>query len=262
MNIAISNIAWLAEHDNQMYSYLQNAGFIGLEIAPTRIFPQLPYEKIIYAKKFANQLKADYGLSIPSMQSIWFGKSERIFGSTEERNILIDYTKKAIDFAEEIGCNNLVFGCPKNRIYETDNDINIATSFFRELGEYAKTHHTIFSMEPNPVLYGTNFINSTQEAFDFVKVVKCDGFKVNVDSGTILYNEESLHSVEDNIQLVNHIHISEPNLEVIKKRELHTQLAEILRKKDYQGFVSIEMRTQNNLDTILNVMQYIKEVFV
>ena len=38
------------------------------------------------------------------MQSIWFGRQERLFGSEEEREILIDYTKKAVDFAVAIQC--------------------------------------------------------------------------------------------------------------------------------------------------------------
>lgn len=50
-----------------------------------------------------------------SMQSIWYGRTEKLFGTEEERNLLLDYTKSAVDFAAAIGCKNLVFGCPKNR---------------------------------------------------------------------------------------------------------------------------------------------------
>lgn len=39
MKLSISNIAWSAEHDAAMYKFLQQEGFSGLEIAPTRIFP-------------------------------------------------------------------------------------------------------------------------------------------------------------------------------------------------------------------------------
>ncbi|TWH59732.1 sugar phosphate isomerase/epimerase [Desulfitobacterium sp. LBE] len=261
MNISISNIAWSNAQDSDMYSYLKVEELTGLEIAPTRIFPQGPYENIASARKFADELFKVFGLIIPSMQSIWYGRNENIFGSNEERRILIDYTKKAIDFAEAIECSNLVFGCPRNRSYTMEKDIDMAGSFFLELGEYAKNHHTVLSIEANPVIYGTNFINTTQEAFSFTRDVNSEGFKVNIDFGTILHNQESLEPIEENIHLVNHIHISEPNLVVIEKRKLHNQLAEILKKKNYQGFVSIEMGKQDNLVLLKDVINYVKEVF-
>ena len=68
---------------------------------------------------------------------------KRFLVSEEERKILVDYTKKAIDFANRISCKNLVFGCPKNRVSKNENNNDIAISFFRELGEYAKLKNTV-----------------------------------------------------------------------------------------------------------------------
>ena len=39
--LAISNIAWHKEDDEAVYTAMQQAGFTGLEIAPTRIFTDL-----------------------------------------------------------------------------------------------------------------------------------------------------------------------------------------------------------------------------
>ncbi len=165
MKFSISNIAWSADHDAEMYQYLKDVGFQGLEIAPTRIFPEKPYEHISEAKDWAVALKSNYGLEIPSMQSIWYGHQEKIFGSKEERNILIDYTKKAIDFAEAIECHNLVFGNPRNRDTEdVDGNYPAAIEFFREIGDYALEHNTIIAIEANPVIYNTHFLNTTEQA--------------------------------------------------------------------------------------------------
>ena len=261
MNLSISNIAWSNEDDEQMYAFLKEQEFLGVEIAPTRIFPQNPYDNLKEAQDFAINLKQNYGLNVSSMQSIWYGINEKIFGSEEERKILEYYTKKAINFANSIGCKNLVFGCPKNRVSQNENDIDISISFFRELGEYAKLNNTVLSIEPNPVIYNTNFINYTSQAFEIVKAVKSDGFKVNIDLGTIIYNKEDLQIIADNIGLVNHIHISEPNLVLIEKRELHNRLFEILNQVNYQGFVSIEMGKRDNLDEVKETIKYVKEVF-
>jgi len=259
MKLSISNIAWSAQDDQEMYGYLSQEGF-GLEIAPTRIFENDPYGDLKKAIQFKKELEAEYGFSISSMQSICFGRHEAIFGSEEERKAIFDYTKKAIDFASAINCNNLVFGSPKNRIIG-ENQMEIAHDFFKGLGEYAQSKNTIMAIEANPEIYGTNFINTTQEAFDFVKEIKCSGLLVNVDLGTILNNNESLDIVEKNLNLVNHIHISEPYLERIVPRKMHEDLSEMLVQNKYDKYVSIEMKNQNSIELVRETANYVKSIF-
>ena len=155
MKLSISNIAWSAEQDVQVYELLQKYGYSGLEIAPTRIFPKTPYNKKTVAKAWSRRLKRDYGLSVSSMQSIWYGRQEKIFGTERERQNLVDYTKQAIDFAAAIDCKNLVFGCPKNRNLADSVDEQIALLFFKELGEYAANKDIAIGMEANPPIYNT-----------------------------------------------------------------------------------------------------------
>ena len=109
MKLAISNIGWAKENDASVYNMMTNNGFTGLEIAPTRIFSEQPYDHLDDARAWSDQLKSQNGFIIPSMQSIWYGRTEKLFGTDEERATLVDYTKKAIDFAEAVGCKNLVF---------------------------------------------------------------------------------------------------------------------------------------------------------
>ena len=261
MKLSISNIAWISDYDDQMYKYLCEMNFTGLEIAPTRIFSENPYDKLEEAKTFSKDLKQKYNLEISSMQSIWYGKSERIFGTVEERDKLVSYTKKAIDFASTMGCRNMVLGSPKNRIIDDNRKYHIAVDFFRELGQYAAQKSTVLSIEPNPTLYGTNFINFTQQAFEIVNEVNSSGFKVNVDFGTIIQNDEGISMLEDNFEKINHIHISEPNLMPIIKREGHKKLANMLKENGYNKFLSIEMKKLNNIEEVKKIIQYVKEVF-
>jgi len=261
MRLSISNIGWSPDLDNAMYDYLNKQNFTGIEIAPTRIFPEHPYDNKIAAKRFATNLKDKYGLTISSMQSIWYGKTENMFGTEAERSELLRYTKKAIDFACLIGCRNVVFGCPQNRNRKETLNYTLAIKFFQELAAYAKEKETVIAMEPNPTIYHTNFINETAQAFELVKEVSSDGFKVNVDVGTIIQNQESLKVIEENISLVNHVHISEPFLEKIEKRDLHRSISTILHEKKYGGYVSIEMKNLNDLCIVKATMDYVKEVF-
>ncbi len=261
MKLSISNIAWDKENDENMYEYLTQNGFEAIEIAPTRIFSEAPYEKISEAQEFAKQLKQNYHIAISSIPSIWYGKKERLFENKEERENLIQYTRKAIDFAKAIECHNLVFGCPKNRNINTKEDIKIAIQIFKEIGEYAKAKDTIFSIEPNPTIYNTNFINTTKEAFDLVKEINCEAIKVNVDIGTMIENNENIDVLEGHYHEINHIHISEPNLEKIQKRLIHKELGRKLKQNDYQNYVSIEMKRQNSIEEVKTVMEYVKNIF-
>lgn len=256
MKLSISNIAWSAEYDAQMYSFLQREGFTGLEIAPTRLFPEAPYDKIKEIGEFSKRLYESCGLKISSMQSIWYGKTQNIFDGAQQRRELSDYTKKAVDFACAAGCKNLVFGCPKNRVIPDDSFIPTALEFFFELGEYAASAGTVIALEANPKIYSTNFMNTTPEAFDICKKTGSKGVMVNVDLGTVIYNKETLGPVRENISLVNHIHISEPHLAPIEKRELHSQLKDL----SYDKFVSVETGNKNDINLVKNTVKYIREV--
>ena len=259
--LSISNIAWTSENDETVYSFMKELGFTGLEIAPTRIFPEAPYDKCSRAHDFKLDLNKRYGFDIPSMQSIWYGKSEKIFGCEQERLELTSYTEKAILFAKSIGCGNLVFGCPKNRIMPEGADRSVAVEFFRHLGEFAKENGTVIGMEPNPAIYGTNFINTTKSAIELIFEVDSEGFKLNLDMGTVIENGEDLSILYDKPEIINHVHISEPYLEPVTKRKIHEDLRDLLLKVNYGGFVSIEMKKQDDLSKVKQVMEYVSDLF-
>lgn len=260
MKVTVSNIAWQKEQDEEMYAFLEKAAMSGIEIAPTRIFPDNPYVDLALAKAFRETLSEKHKLTVVSLQSICFGRNEAIFSSETERAVLKKYIEKAIDFASVLGCENLVFGSPKNRVIGEGQE-QIAIDYFSDIGEYAAQNNTVFALEPNPVIYGTNFINTTLEALDFVKKCDVNGLKVNFDLGTIIYNNEDISILESNLSWINHVHISEPYLEEIQLRSLHSELADILRKNNYSKYISIEMRSGTELSKIKDIIHYTQDVF-
>ena len=261
MKLAVSNIGWQAEADVDVYNLMKKYGYTGLEIAPTRIFPDLPYNRLAEAQNWFSILKSEYGFVVPSMQSIWFGRQERLFANSQDRKILSDYTKQAIDFAQVIGCRNLVFGCPRNRNILEGEDEKAAVDFFKELGDYAVEHNTVIGMEANPPIYNTNYINNTVSALKLIHLVDSDGFLLNLDMGTIIENRELPEELIGKVHLINHVHISEPGLKTIERRELHVRLRDILKNEGYDGFISIEMGKTDNLSQIEQSMVYVKEIF-
>jgi sugar phosphate isomerase/epimerase len=189
------------------------------------------------------------------MQSIWYGRRENIFSSDKDRAVLIEYTKKAVLFAEALHCPNLVFGCPRNRNMPAPDMLPAAIAFFTEIGQYALEHHTVIALEPNPPYYQTNFINTTAEAFALCTAVHNPGLKVNVDLGTAIHYNESLDFINAHSALIQHIHISEPLLAPIERRDIHRELKSL----NYNRYFSIEMKNTDNVEQVKNTIRYIKE---
>ena len=268
MKRSISNIGWAPEYNETVYKMMQTFGFKGLEIAPTIWITEQPYEteNREKAKQIATDIEKTYGFTVSSMQSIWFGRQELLFGTEEERESLLQYTKQAIDFASAIGCRNLVFGCPRNRNIMAEWNLseqqinNIATRFFRELGEYALQRNTVLAMEANPPIYNTNYMNTTEQALELVHHVDSKGFLLNLDLGTMICNEESVTLLEGEIPYINHVHISEPGLKPVEKRAIHQELTDLLRRENYEKFISIEVG-KSQPEELEQMMQYVTEVF-
>ena len=258
LHLAASNIGWAASDDPYILALMQQLGYTGLEVAPTRLVGESPYTKLEQAAAAAGALQSQYGLCIPSLQSIWYGQQGSLFDPTDAPR-LADYTCRAVDFASAVGCPSLVFGNPRQRFVPAGVDPDSAIPFFGKIADYAKAHGAVIALEANPPVYGTNFCNTSAEAFAFARRVS--GLAVNYDLGTLLTNGESIDLLFENLDLVSHIHLSEPGLAPLSPRPLHRELAQQLRQAGYQGFVSIEMKTQPRGDAA-RVLQYAAEVFL
>lgn len=260
MKLAVSNIGWNEENNIKVLSYLKEKKYSAIEIAPTKIIPENPYDNSEIAKNFKKEIEEKYNLSVCSMQSIWYGQSGNIFNLHEQRK-LKEYTYKAIDFASEIECPNLVFGNPKARNKDNPNlsDI-IALDFFRDICNYALKKNVTIAVEPNPTIYGTNFLNTTLEAIEFVKKVNLPSCKVNIDFGTIVENNDNLKDIYDNYNLIGHIHISEPNLIKVENRNIHTEFLKEIKKLGYDKYISIEMKATDNIEDLFDVIDYLRGI--
>lgn len=270
MKLAISNIAWTAAEDEKVYALMRKYGYTGLEIAPTRFFETNPYEDLDAVRTWRHAFAEKEGFEIPSMQSIWFGRTEKLFGDEGQRQTLLDYTKKAVDFAEAAQCASLVFGSPKNRIIPDITNRALrqrGVEFFRTIGDYALSKNTVFSIEANPLSYHTNYINTTRTALSIAEEAGSDGLRINLDTGTMLENRECIEYLEGKVGMIQHVHISEPFLKPIvisrDRRIFHGALAAFLRERGYQGYVSLEMgRLEDGMEERMDeILAYGKEMF-
>ena len=261
MRLAASNIGWRAEADGAVYARMQSLGFTGLEIAPTRLFPEAPYDRAHEAAAYFADLYERYGLRPCSMQSIWYGRVERVFGTPDERRTLLEYTRRAIDWAAAIGCPSLVFGCPRNRALPGGADPELGVAFFRELGEHAAARGTALAMEANPPVYHTNYVNTTAQAIDLVRAVDSVGFRLNLDLGACVGEDTPLALLREHASLIRHVHLSELGLPPVPERPYHRQVADLLTESGYTGYVSLEIGARESRVALLEGLDYLRRVF-
>ena len=98
-------------------------------------------------------------------------------------------------------------------------------------------------------------------SLELIEQVDSEGFQLNLDVGTMIYNSEKVSILAGKGHLISHVHISEPGLKPIEERELHNELAGILESEKYRGFVSIEMGKTEDKSLLEEKMGYVRRIF-
>lgn len=262
MRISISNIAWDKKDDEQIYRILQEQGIHELDVAPARVFDNPMEVSKEQGQEFIKSLEK-YGLKTIGMQSLLFGTNGLVlFEDESTRNVTIQHLKKMMDYATKIGVTRLVFGSPKNRLVKglsKEKVDKLCYEVFNELGNYAFKRNIYFCIEPNPVAYGADFITNTMEGIELVKRINNPGFRLHMDLGTMIMNNEDIEEVvKEGIDVTEHVHLSHPNLEqVVGYTDQHERLYRALITNGYNKTVSIEMKNSGEADNIKKVEETI-----
>jgi sugar phosphate isomerase/epimerase len=148
-----------------------------------------------------------------------------------------------------------VFGAPRQRDKGALSDkqaSEIAVDFFRSVAPVFEQEGTALAFEANAKHYGCNFVTTTREAIALVRAIDREGVRLQIDTGTILLEEEDFDVLLDAAEYAVHAHASEPDLQVIKMGGAdHQGLAASLSRSAYHGFLSIEMRCSEDWEASL-----------
>lgn len=213
--LSISNIAWDVSLDEEVAALLADLGVDCVDVAPGKYFPD-----------FASASDRDVatvrrtwerrGLCLLGMQSLLYGTAGlNVFGSEDTKTALLEHLFHVCRIGAGLGAGKLVFGSPKNRDRTGLDDgeaEETALAFFSRLGDVAAQWGVVVCLEPNPPLYGCNFLTSTRAAFEFVMKLGHPAIRLQLDTGTMFVNEEPPSLVAEVAAAVGHIHLSAPNL--------------------------------------------------
>lgn len=262
MIFAMSNIAWPAERSLAAYAAMNRHGVNGLEIAPGILFSESddPFrpKRTEIGRAMADITSA--GLRLVSMQSLLYGvEGAELFGEADARALFLQGMNRAVDLAGELEIPNLVFGSPKQRVVPAGMTGSVAeleaAELFFKLGDRAAAAGTVISVEANPSAYGTNFLNTHEQASTFVARVSHPAIRLVLDLGAVALNGESVRELAvrpEVMRMVNHVHVSEPNLlPAPTSPELLVETLRVLKMVGYTGAVSIEMKQQDGGLTVI-----------
>lgn len=246
MRLAISNIAWDVAEDEALAALLQRFEVDAIDIAPGKYFPK-PVDATEADILKVSQWWADRGIEITGMQALLFGTTGlNVFGPPESRAALLQHLDAICRIGAALGAIRIVFGSPKNRDRSGLSDaqtLDIATSFFRRLGDLAAAQGVMICLEPNPTCYGANFMTTSPETAQVVSHIAHPAIRMQFDTGALTINGEHPAAVlEMSASLIGHVHASEPNLLPLGDGNTnHAAMCRALLQHLPQNLVTIEM---------------------
>ena len=256
MRLAISNIAWDIDEDEAIVALLQRFAINAIDIAPGKYFPEpakATDEDIARIKDWW----AGHGIEITGMQALLFGTTGlNVFGPAESQAALLTHLAAVCRIGAGLGATRVVFGSPKNRDRSGLNDqetLAVAIPFFRQLGDVAQAFGVTICLEPNPTCYGANFMTTSAETAQVVRLISHPAIRMQLDTGALTINGENpLQVLHECADVIGHVHASDPDLLPLGDGgTAHEQMATALAQYLPDHVVTIEMvATKNEAHTM------------
>lgn len=234
--LLVSELGWKLEDDRLMLPWLKSRG-LSTEAVPSK-----------------DNWNMDKYTTIYSAQSILYGEQIQIF---KEKERFMSILENKLQLLESKATHLIVFGSPVQRQYDGEETI----AYFREVGDLCKKYNIIFCLENNSSKYGCNWMTTAKDTIDFVKEVNHTHIKVNLDTGSMIMENEVYDISNNNIDYIGHVQISFPNLSTWDNNYINIirTVVDQLHLENYSGKISLEMKACNTLpfnsiDSFLNLI--------
>ena len=258
MKLAISNIAWEQHDDMTVLGALRANGVTGIEVAPTKVWPDWAGAKRQSAEQYRTRL-ANQGFEIPAMQAILFGKPGIQLLDIRCEKQFLDHMERVADIAAGFDAKVLVLGAPKNRRrgqMSMTESRGIAVEILRKAGKICVDRGCCIGLEHNPIEYGCDFVTNVADAREIVDNVGHPGVQLHLDSAGIHMCGGDINEIITGAGAFSHFHISEPMLEPVANGVVdHKSAIATLKALNYSGWVSIEMKQTKTFQLVIDSLK-------
>lgn len=246
--LAVSNIAWTPELDEDAFARLVALGVAGVEIAPGRIagWDALTPERVT---AFRNRIDG-LGLQISSLQAVLFGiEGAHLLGSESDFAVFRVHMERVAEIGGRLGAEVAVFGAPKNRLLHGRAPEAAAALAAERLGLLAPAFQAagmMLGIEPVPFHYGGEFLTHADDVAALVHRIDHPAIRLHLDTGCVFLGGDRIaDKVVRHAGILAHFHAAEPDLAgFAEPRAAHADAAAALREIGYRRWVSVEMKPQ------------------
>jgi sugar phosphate isomerase/epimerase len=244
---AVSTIALSHGAPDRELATVRQLGFLGVEIALSRVFLSTHEVSEDQATKFGNRVRA-HDLQVVGLHSLFYDRPDLcIFGDNDVRNQTLHFLTRSSEICAAMGGRSLVFGSPTARKRGTmavDQADELAASFLYDTCLAIDGHGTKLLMEP----LGKNesdYLHTLEHAYRLVNQVGRSELGLHFDAKAMVEADEiSVETVCHFAPQAIHCHINEMNLGVLQENGPvnHKLFGQCLRDGGYKGWVSLEQR--------------------
>lgn len=264
MRLAASNLAWPRERMLDAFRLLRRSGFEGIEIAPTKVWPEWRDATPSAGSLFARRL-LDEGFVVPALQAVLHGVEDvRLFGSRPERTAFVEHLVRVADLAAALNAPVMIVGAPSTRrtgCLSDEKAWDIAvTELVRVVLECA-IRGVVPCLEPVPRHLGCDFVTSSTDAIALVQAVP--GLGLHLDAAALWLSGEDAPAVLAGCAgRLLHFHASQPDLASFDTSKVdHESNGRVLWMAGYQGWVSLEMCEQPSMTAFEHALGVVRQSY-
>jgi sugar phosphate isomerase/epimerase len=249
LKIAICNELFQGWPIEEVFEYAAQLGYDGVEIAPFTLadsVTEIPPKR----RKAIQHAAADSGIEIVGLHWL-LAKPEGLYINHPDEIIRIktqEYIEALIHFCADIGGKILIHGSPHQRTVQEGWDFQEAQNFAKETFKIclkaAQKRNMLYCIEPLAPA-STNFINTIEEAIQWVKGIRHPNFKMAFNCRSSSANkktvpEELLRAMDSGY--LRHIHVNDANGRGPGFGETDfVPILKILTRNGYEGYISVEV---------------------
>ena len=247
MKFAICNEIFQGWSPVDTFAYAHRAGYDAVEIAPFTLAKNVNSISRLQRQDLRD-LAAQQNIAISGIHWVLV-QTEGLFLTSpmvEIRRRTSDYFLNLVDFCADLGGRFIIVGSPKQRNLESgvsrEQGIEWASEVFRDAVKLAEDRNVTICLEPLAPSE-TNFINTAQEAIDFVNPFRSKSFQIILDVKAMCSMSKPIPQIiEESQGQFAYFHANDANLKGPGFGEVDFHpIAKALRHVNYEGYVSVEV---------------------